>query len=106
MYIASIYAIDPNPSNEKPWTVINFGAQSNRIVELQPVVLGGASRSSKKRAGLALLHEAPGLGSDVVRRCNIVTLNDGKSETFAQYSLNTDKIGKMSSIYTSLNSWE
>jgi hypothetical protein len=106
MYLASTYAIDPNTSNEKPWTVINFGAQSNKIVALQPMVLGGASRSNKKRAGLALLHDAPGVGSDIVRRCNIVTLNDGRSETFAQYSLNTGKVGKLSSIYTSLNSWE
>ncbi|XP_014550205.1 hypothetical protein COCVIDRAFT_71117, partial [Bipolaris victoriae FI3] len=48
-YLASTYAINPSTSAEAPWTVINFGAQSNKIVDIQPLVLGGASGQSKRR---------------------------------------------------------
>lgn len=104
-YLASAYAIDPNPFNATPWTVIAFGAQSNGIADVQPIVLGSATSTSKKRAGLALLYDAPGLEEEVIRRCNLVTLSDTRKEAFAQYSLNTNKVGQLKSIYTSLNSW-
>ncbi|KAL2669887.1 hypothetical protein Neosp_015184 [[Neocosmospora] mangrovei] len=76
-YLASTYAIDPSPSAEAPWTVINFDAQSNKIVDIQPLVLGGASSQSKRRSGLALLHDAPAPGHEAgsILRCN-ANLND------------------------------
>ncbi|EEU33894.1 uncharacterized protein NECHADRAFT_88822 [Fusarium vanettenii 77-13-4] len=50
-YLASTYAIDPSPSAEAPWTVINFGAQSNKIVDIQPLVLGFQAYTPRSTPG-------------------------------------------------------
>lgn len=72
---------------------------------MQPIVKGGASASSPKRAGLAILHDAPGL-TGVERRCNVLTLNDSRTEAHSSYSIKSDEVGGLSSIYASYNSWK
>lgn len=102
---ASAYAINPSPSSPVPWTAISFGAQSYSIVDMQPVIVGGATKGAKKRAGLALLHDAPTQETDTARRCHVLTLNDAHDEAFGLMPLNTDKVGSPSAIWTSFNSW-
>ena len=104
-YYASTYAIDPSPSAPAPWTSIFFGAESHSIVDMQPIIEGGVNKDAKKRAGLVLLHDAPGQTADVVRRCHVLSLNDARNGAFGLRPLNTNKVGTPSAIWTSFNSW-
>ncbi|EGO53342.1 hypothetical protein NEUTE1DRAFT_126669 [Neurospora tetrasperma FGSC 2508] len=104
-HLASTYAINPSQSASAPWTIISFGAQSYSIVDMQPVIVGSASKGAKKRAGLTLLHDAPSQKADVERRCHVLTLNDARNEAFGLIPLNTEKISSPSAIWTSFNSW-
>ncbi|PSR81476.1 hypothetical protein BD289DRAFT_413041 [Coniella lustricola] len=104
-YVASVYAVDPKPAATAPWTVISFGAESLSIVDMQPMVFGGVARDAVKEAGVAILHDAPGRDTDVIRRCNLLKLSPNRAEARGLHSPHIDKLGKLSAMYTSYNTW-
>lgn len=106
-YVASAYAIDPSPAVNEPWKVLNLAAESNRIIEVKPVVFGGPHSDSKRSIGLAILHDvAPDGSTQQELSFNVMLLNDAHDESFINLSPSTKPVGKVSSFCTSVNMWK